>query len=255
MPLRVASFNIHHGVGLDGRLDLARTADVIRATGAGVVGLQEVDRHMSARSEWADQAGWLADELGMAVVHGPTIDLDPDDPTVPDAPRRRYGNALLSTHPIRSWRAVPLPGGDGTEPRGLLTAVLDVEGALVQVASTHLQVRSRSERMMQAARVVAELGSGLGPGDHALPTVLTGDMNATPESPEFAVLTDALVDAWAAAGDGPGWTFDAATPHARIDYVMTSPDLAARAAWLVPTDASDHYPVVADLPDLPSLTG
>jgi endonuclease/exonuclease/phosphatase family metal-dependent hydrolase len=53
--------------------------------------------------------------------------------------------------------------------------------------------------------------------------------------------------AWATAGSGPGLTFDAATPHARIDYILISPDVAARAAWLVPTAASDHYPVVVDL--------
>ena len=56
MRLRVATFNIHHGVGADGRLDLTRTADVISATGASVVGLQEVDRTLSARSGWVDQA-------------------------------------------------------------------------------------------------------------------------------------------------------------------------------------------------------
>ena len=57
MQLRVASFNIHHGVGLDGKLDLDRIAEVVRSTGAEVVGLQEVDRHLSVRSGWIDQPG------------------------------------------------------------------------------------------------------------------------------------------------------------------------------------------------------
>jgi endonuclease/exonuclease/phosphatase family metal-dependent hydrolase len=256
VPFRVASFNIHHGVGMDGRLDLGRTAAVIRETGATVVGLQEVDRHLSARSGWADQAAWLAGELGLEVVHGPTLDLDPHDPSVPDAPRRRYGNAILSAHPIHTWQALALPSGGRREPRGLVTAVVDVDGSAVRVAATHLQVRSRSERLSQAARIV-ELLEDAGPepvGERA-PRVLLGDMNAEPDSPEIGLLTTRLVDAWVAAGDGPGFTFDAATPHARIDYVMTSPDLVAAAAWLVPTLASDHYPIVAELPDLPSFTG
>lgn len=263
MPLRVASFNIHHGVGLDGRLDLGRTAAAIRATGAAIVGLQEVDRHMSGRSGWIDQAAWLGDELGMHVVHGATLDLDPpgattdatSDPTVGGAPRRRYGNGLLSAHPIRTWQALALPGGAGREPRGLVVAVADVDGTAVRVAATHLQVRSRAERLAQAARLVEVLEDGADPDPQRLPTVLLGDLNATPDSPEIALLTTTLIDAWAAAGDGPGWTFAAASPHARIDYVMTTPDLAADAAWVLPTDASDHYPVVADLPDLPSFTG
>jgi endonuclease/exonuclease/phosphatase family metal-dependent hydrolase len=259
VPLRVASFNIHHGVGLDGRLDLGRTAATIRATGAAVVGLQEVDRHMSVRSGWIDQAAWLADELGMHVVHGPTLDLDPPDvardPAGGGAPRRRYGNGVLSAHAIGTWHALALPSGAGTEPRGLVVVVADVGGQPVRVAATHLQVRSRVERLAQAARLVDVLGDSAGPDPRRLPTVLMGDMNATPDSPEIALLTTALVDAWTAAGEGPGWTFDAASPHARIDYVMTTPDLAARAAWVMPTDASDHYPVVAELPDLPSFTG
>jgi endonuclease/exonuclease/phosphatase family metal-dependent hydrolase len=238
MPLRVASFNIHHGVGLDGSLDLDRTARVIEAVQADVVALQEVDRHLSARSGWVDQAGWLAERLGLDVVHGPNIDLDPHGP---GAPRRAYGNAVLSAHPIRSWRNIPLPGDDGGEPRGLLEVFVEVDEAVVCVAATHLQHRSAIDRLDQARRIAEVISATPGP------TVLLGDMNATPDSPEIAVLTGVLVDAWAAVGDGEGLTFDASSPHARIDYVLTSRDVAAASAWVVPTDASDHYPVVADL--------
>ena len=163
MRLRVATFNIHHGVGADGRLDLARTADVISATGASVVGLQEVDRALSARSGWVDQAAWLGERLGMDVVHGATIDRDPPDPSMPDGPRRRYGNALLSAHPVRSWQAVRLPGDPRREARGLVDAVVDVGGTTVRVAVTHLQNRSRGTRREQAAHVVDLLGGRRGP--------------------------------------------------------------------------------------------
>ena len=77
--------------------------------------------------------------------------------------------------------------------------------------------------------------------------VLLGDLNATPDTPEIAGLTDRLVDAWVTAGVGDGFTFDAATPHARIDYVMSSGDVVARTAAVVTTDAADHLPVVVDL--------
>ncbi|MGH9282586.1 MAG: hypothetical protein ACRD0S_06575 [Acidimicrobiales bacterium] len=43
------------------------------------------------------------------------------------------------------------------------------------------------------------------------------------------------------------WRYNAATPHARIDYVMSSGNVVARTAAVVTTDASDHLPVVADL--------
>jgi len=76
---------------------------------------------------------------------------------------------------------------------------------------------------------------------------MMGDLNARPGDPEIAPLTEVLDDAWVMAGDGAGFTFDAATPHARIDYVLTSDDLVARSAAVVPSDASDHLAVVADL--------
>jgi endonuclease/exonuclease/phosphatase family metal-dependent hydrolase len=77
--------------------------------------------------------------------------------------------------------------------------------------------------------------------------VLVGDLNATPDSPEIGAITEDLADAWAQAGEGDGFTYDAETPHARIDYVLTSSDVVARTAAVVTSDASDHLPVVADL--------
>ena len=96
--LTVASFNIHHGAGTDDRLDLERVAAEIKRTGAAVVGLQEVDRFWSERSAFVDQAQWLADRLGMHVVYGANLDLDP--PAL-DRPRRQYGTAILSVAPDR----------------------------------------------------------------------------------------------------------------------------------------------------------
>lgn len=252
MLLRVASFNVHHGVGIDGVLDLDRTAEVIRATGAQVVGLQEVDRHLSARSGWVDQAGWLASRLGMEVAYGATIDLDPDGWRGPDGPRRRYGNAVLSAHPIEASRNVPLPGSDGAEPRGLLTARLNVDGTELLLGCTHLQNRSSTARVAQAARVVEVLAVPGGTAAPAEPTVLVGDMNAGPDTAAVRTLTATFTDAWAVAGlvrssGHGGLTFDAASPHARIDYVLTAGQVRPHAAWVVPTEASDHRPVVADL--------
>ena len=79
------------------------------------------------------------------------------------------------------------------------------------------------------------------------PVVLAGDLNSRPGWPEARRLTDVLVDAWATAGHGPGYTFDTRRPHTRIDYVLSSDDLVARAAAVVRSQAADHLPVVADL--------
>jgi endonuclease/exonuclease/phosphatase family metal-dependent hydrolase len=236
--LRVATFNIRHGVGLDGALDLARIAAVVERTGAEVVGLQEVDRHWSERSNFVDQATWLAQWLDMDVAFGANLDLDP---RVPGAPRRQYGTAILSTYKIRETTNTLLPRPLGGEQRGLLEALIKVRGIPVRVFNTHLQHDSQVERLAQVDRIRQVLATA------QESVVLLGDLNATPDTPEIAGLTDLLVDAWVTAGVGDGFTFDAATPHARIDYVMSSGDVVARTAAVVATDAADHLPVVVDL--------
>jgi endonuclease/exonuclease/phosphatase family metal-dependent hydrolase len=237
-PLRAASFNIHHGVGVDGLLNLDRIATVVEDTHPDVIGLQEVDRHFGERSDFVDQARWLADRLDLHVVFGANIDLEP---LTPGAPRRQYGTAILSRYRIREWRNTLLPRPAGGEQRGLLEAVINVRGVRVRAYNTHLQHNSQEERLAQVAAIrsiVAEARESV---------VLVGDLNATPDSPEIGAITEDLADAWAQAGEGDGFTYDAETPHARIDYVLTSSDVVARTAAVVTSDASDHLPVVADL--------
>jgi endonuclease/exonuclease/phosphatase family metal-dependent hydrolase len=237
-PLRAASFNIHHGVGVDGLLNLERIATVVEDTHPDVIGLQEVDRHFGERSDFVDQARWLADRLDLHVVFGANLDLEP---LTPGAPRRQYGTAILSRYRIREWRNTLLPRPAGGEQRGLLEAVVNVRGVRVRAYNTHLQHNSQEERLAQVAAIrsiVAEARESV---------VLVGDLNATPDSPEIGAITEDLADAWAQAGEGDGFTYDAETPHARIDYVLTSSDIVARTAAVVTSDASDHLPVVADL--------
>ena len=237
-PLRVATFNIHHGVGLDNVLDLERIAATVESTGVEVVGLQEVDVHFGARSDFVDQANWLADRLGMYVVFGANLNLDP---LSAGAPRRQYGTAILSEHRIRESTNTLLPRPEGGEQRGLLEAHIRVRGLPVTVYNTHLQHDSQVERLAQIA-TIRDIIAGV---DESV--VVLGDLNATPGSPEIANLTEDLVDSWVTAGVGDGFTYDAATPHARIDYVMSSGDVVARTAAVVTADASDHLPVVVDL--------
>ena len=112
---------------------------------------------------------------------------------------------------------------------------------LAHVLVTHLQHDSRTARLLQVD-AIREVLAATRP-----PVVLVGDLNSRPGRPETRQLTDVLVDAWATAGQGPGYTFDARRPHARIDYVLSSDDLVARAAEVLPSRAADHLPVVADL--------
>ncbi|WJD96141.1 endonuclease/exonuclease/phosphatase family protein [Streptomyces antimycoticus] len=237
--LRVATFNIHHGASPADVLDLERVARVIQDLRVDVVGLQEVDRFWK-RSGFVDQPAWLGERLGMRHAFGANLDLDPEEP---GRPRRQYGTAVLSREPIRSWTNTHLPLVPGHEQRGLLRATLEVRGGCVDFAVTHLQHDDTMERERQAARIVELLGSS------PERTVLVGDLNATPETPELGILTGALDDVWPRAGSGDGFTYDALDPHARIDFHLASRDLRPLTAQVVTADpeASDHLPVVSDL--------
>lgn len=230
----VMSFNIHHAAGPDGVSDLDRLAEEIRASGADVVGLQEVDRHFGARSGFADQPAELAARLGMHIVYGANLDLAPP---APGAPRRQYGTAILSRFPILSSANTFLPKGTSTEEqRGLLEAVLDVRGVPIRVMTTHLEARRASSRLLQS-QAVAELVRR-----SAEPVVLTGDLNGVPTAPEVTELTALLADSHA-AGDGDGFTFPVAVPRVRIDYVLGEGRFLRSS--VLPTAASDHRPVLA----------
>ncbi len=234
----VATYNIHHGAGVDDRLDLERIASEIERGGAQIVGLQEVDRHWSARSDFVDQAGWLADRLGMRVVYGANLDREPLEP---GQPRRQYGTAILSSYPILRHRNTYLPRPQGGEQRGLLEATRNVRGVHVRVANTHLQHNSAFERAAQTERIMQLLA------DSRNPVVLMGDLNARPGAPELAPLWRRLTDAWTRAGTDDGFTYPAQAPAHRIDYVLVTPDVDVESAAVLPSPAADHLQLVAAL--------
>jgi endonuclease/exonuclease/phosphatase family metal-dependent hydrolase len=240
-PLQVLTFNIHAGRGADNVLDLERVERLIRSSGADLVGLQEVDRHYSARSNWVDQGAELARRLDMHLAFGATIDAESP---APGRPRVQFGNAILSRYPITSSSLTLLPVTPGLEQRGLLKAVVDVPGTDLEVFNTHLGDVSATDRVQQATRIQQEIGTP------ERPTILVGDMNATPEAPEVTTLDGFLADAWITGGEGPGYTFESKDPAARVDYVFTSDAVRPEQSQVVVTDpgASDNLPVAVRLP-------
>ena len=229
MSLTVLTYNIHSGVGMDGLLDLDRIADVVAVSGAELVALQEVDRHRREQSEFVDQAGYLAERLGMHLAYAACLD---DDPATPGEPRAQYGTALLATQPLRDEVLTLLPCFPGSEQRGLLEASVTVGDRDLRVLGTHLQWDSEDERLVQAEAIVAALDDR--------PTVLLGDLNTEPGSPTHTALATRLADAWEAVGEGPGHTFAAEPPPRRIDYVWVGGGVQALSAEVVGSVASDH---------------
>jgi endonuclease/exonuclease/phosphatase family metal-dependent hydrolase len=234
--MRVVTFNIHHGVGSDGRLDLERIAETMESLDADVIGLQEVDRRFAPRSDFVDQPRVLSRRLGMRLAYGPALELEP-----PGAgePRRRYGNAVLSRYPIVRRSTVLLPRTGPVEQRALLRAQIDFGDRLVDAYTTHLEAHDLRQRALQAGAVATAIAARRGP------RVLLADLNAKPDGLEMAAIAAVVNDAWA-LGSGPGLTYPAAQPTRRIDVVQHSGELVPTSASVVASTVSDHRPVVVD---------
>ncbi|MGW1030462.1 endonuclease/exonuclease/phosphatase family protein [Streptomyces sp. NPDC002577] len=247
VSLRVVSYNIHAGAGMDNVFDLDRQEAALRALDADVIGLQEVDMHWGARSGWRDLAGELAQRLGMNVYFAPIYSLDPP---AEGAPRREYGVAVLSRYAIADAENHEITRLSTQDPNpvpapapGFAEVVLRVKGVPVHVYVTHLDYRPdpsvRAAQVADTRRIMAE---DCDRHDRCPRQVLLGDFNAEPSAPELAPLWENLTDSAPA-----GLSFPAQNPVKRIDYVAVGDGVRVREGAVAETLASDHRPVIADL--------
>jgi endonuclease/exonuclease/phosphatase family metal-dependent hydrolase len=230
--LRVMSYNIHHGEGMDGRVDLPRIADIIRKEQPDLVALQEVDRGVE-RSGREDQPAELGRLTGMRPIFEMNIPYQGGE----------YGNAVLTRLPVVYYRNHYLPQSLPNEQRGMLEVAVDARGRRVVFFATHFDYHTDDAERLASARMFQSLAAG-----HAeRPVILAGDLNARPDSPVLTELLTFMQDSFM-AGNGDGFTFPAGRPDRRIDYILFN-----RAAGLVRIGdrvldeamASDHRPIAA----------
>lgn len=238
-PATFMAYNIHQAFGTGGEMGVAAVAEVIAEGDASVVGLQEVARG-GLLNAGTDLLTLLGAEWEYSAFFGTT------DPT--------WGNAILSRHPLGEVERVLLPKEGTPYQRGYLAAPADTPIGEVLFISTHLQhvddpaVHATDPEGDLYDVHTAQLGTVGEAWAGRTPAVLVGDLNARPEWQQVADLLDAgWVDAWAEAGDGPGYTANAALPEYRIDYVFHTPDLTTDGVRLIESQASDHFAVVARL--------
>ena len=228
MRLRLLTWNLKGSTGID----VARVSDHIRATGADVVALQEVQRH---------QARALADALGArslrwAFKHQPFDTWAEGGALIGVTRSLTHARAVALAHPWELWSW-----------RRRIAVIGRVEGG---PAIVNLHLSTGTDGPLR----VAEIGTALAaaPGR---PLIVMGDLNERPGGPVAAALTGlGLRDAWP-DGDDPGYTdFHGWTPGTdrpptqRIDYIYASTGVEV-VSISVPRFGEPGFPVFAELSD------
>lgn len=227
--LRVVSYNIRHGSGMDDSLNLSRTAATLSALSPHLVGLQEVDERVE-RSGGVDQADELGAALNMEHAFGAFMPYQGG----------RYGMAILSRYPIVSVNPLQLP--EGNEPRiALMANVVLPANDTITVINVHFDwVQDDGFRFAQASTLAAVLDT------LSHPWILLGDFNDVPESRTLELFRSLGIEA--AKDAGSTLTFPADEPNREIDFVFTGPGERWDVLQATAVDervASDHRPVLA----------
>lgn len=241
LRIRVLSYNIHHGEGTDGKFDLPRIAEVIKATNADIVALQEVDER-TKRASGVDQAAELGKLTKMHHVFGKAMNYSGG----------AYGEAILSRWIFEKTRNHELPFTKGNEPRSAISATIRINetGPLFLFVGTHLDHLPKNTDRLAQARKLNELFVS----DTALPTILVGDLNAEPKDEEIKLLREK----WESAAETPGMkaapTYPSDKPRIQIDHILFRPAKHWRVIEVKVIDekvASDHCPLLAVLEYVP----
>lgn len=234
--IRILSYNIFHGETLNHDFDLERIAGVIRSVSPDIVALQEVDLK-TRRARNMDLVTRLGYLTGMLPLFGRAMEYDGGE----------YGEGVLSRYSFKETRNNPLPHSPGNEPRAALEILVELpSGDEIVFIGTHLDhTRDQTDRIAQAKRLNRLFKR------NKKPTILAGDLNATPESEPMRIFFRFWTDA---SARDPQPTFPSSSPRRRIDYVLFRP--ASR--WRVLESrvieekvASDHCPLLVVLELLP----
>jgi len=223
--LRVLSWSIHHGEGVDGKQDMARIAAVIQAQEPDVVILQEVDNHCK-RSGSIDQTAELARLTSFQSVFAKAGDIDGGE----------SGQAILSRFPLSDLKIHHLPG-EG-EPRIAISAQADTPFGPVTVAGIQLDYADPVRQLVQAqVASAALLAVSLNP------LVLAGDFSASPESKTLAVFAQAP---WLVVPkSSPAIATVSDKPSRENDFTVIRGLKVLKPTLVVAeTTASDHRPIL-----------
>lgn len=230
MNLKIMTYNIRHGAGMDDVIDLDRQAEVIRNAAPDIVGLQEVDSVVK-RSGYIPQAAVLGEKVGMYATFGPAIPLT----------KGKYGVAILSKEAPMSVRNIPLPG---TEKRTLLVC----EFQEYVFACTHLALEEEN-RLTSLDIILDEVARW-----ESKPFFICGDWNDEPSSTLITKMKKSFSFINNITNSSVNYTFPARNPTKIIDYIASYGTGSKRVfksirsrRVLNESEASDHRPILVEI--------
>ncbi|MBR5052468.1 MAG: endonuclease/exonuclease/phosphatase family protein [Bacteroidaceae bacterium] len=222
--LRLTSYNIQHGEGLDKKIDHARQAKILRKDRTQVAAIQEVDS-VTRRNGGLYSLEEIGRKAKMFSTFAPAINFQGG----------KYGIGILSKKQPMSVRRIALPGRE--EPRMLLVA----EFKHYVVACTHLSLTDE-DRMLSIPIIVEEAKKW------SKPFILMGDLNDEPGMPFYKEMQKHFLFL------NPSYdkTFPADKPDICIDHVaifVPTPDatISYYRTWVGEETSSDHRPLHARL--------
>jgi len=214
--IRILSYNVRHGQGVASPFSNTRIATVIRSIAPSVAGLQEIWRIRSV----FDQPARLSALTGMAgffhCVHRNFAG--------------EIGNLLLASGTVHGTTEIDI--GGRREGRGCLVADVETGGVRFYFAVTHLSLHAQTRASQM--RILAEQL----PDD--LPLVLVGDFNCL--YGELRPLQQRLTFT-----EETPHTFPSVYPFRALDHVGYSEHWELESLMALPSLASDHRPLVAEL--------
>jgi endonuclease/exonuclease/phosphatase family metal-dependent hydrolase len=232
---RLATYNIHKGRGMDGRVRIQRILRVLREVEADIITLQEVINHQE-RSPEEHQACYLAEQLGLFYSVGETRKHR-------DA---AYGNVTLSRWKFDRSRNIDLSIA-GFEPRGALRTDIRVGQETLHVFNVHLGTAMR-ERRAQAQLIDQRLLKAIDTPGHR---VVMGDFNDW----NHGLVTKTLLSEFhltdLAAHLPHTRAYPALLPLVHLDHIYLDHELKIESTRFhrnrLSLMASDHLPLVAEV--------
>jgi endonuclease/exonuclease/phosphatase family metal-dependent hydrolase len=225
--LVVMTYNIEGHASFFKPHHIEEIAATINKQHPDIVGLNEVHRR-TWQARFGDHTQQLAKLTGMNVVFGTSYTFMHGD----------FGNAILTRGKIVHSEVHDLPGYG--EPRTMLEAIVDINGGRIEFYVGHT---SAWASLNQKARGVQLQCMNRLLNASTYPFILTGDLNAPPESAEIAKFLDVNTLQFAGNPKVPSHK----VMEQRLDYILADPGWRVLWSRVADEGPSDHRPVIAEL--------